>query len=176
MPLVFSQRPECLSAGQVKPAESLVSEVPANLPEGAVNLIDPRFDQDSCGVGFVASALAKRSHRILEDALTALSRLEHRGAVAADGASSDGVGLMTNVPRALLLKAAGIELAEDATLGVGMVFTPQEETRAEAIIESARDPSACAASPDWLDMRGNKVRPNAVGMAALLWTSPIGTA
>src|SRR5215469_7235891 len=137
MPLVFSQRPECLSAGEVKPAESLVSNVPSGLPEGAANLIDPRFDQDSCGVGFVASALAKANHRILADALTALSRLEHRGAVAADGASSDGVGLMTNVPRALLLKSAGVELADDATLGVGMVFTPQEETRAEAVIESA---------------------------------------
>ena len=108
MPLVFSQRPECLSAGEVKPAEALVNEVPTSLPEGPVNLIDPRFDQDSCGVGFVASALAKASHRILEDALTALARLEHRGAVAADGASSDGVGLMTNVPRALLLKARAL--------------------------------------------------------------------
>ena len=137
MPLVFPQRPECLSAGEVKPAESLVSNVPSSQPDGPVNLIDPRFDQDSCGVGFVASALAKANHRILEDALTALSRLEHRGAVAADGASSDGVGLMTNVPRALLLKATGIDLPDDATLGVGMVFTPQEETRAEAIIERA---------------------------------------
>jgi glutamate synthase (NADPH/NADH) large chain len=88
-------------------------------------------------VGFVCSALAKASHGILQDAMTALARLEHRGAVAADGASSDGVGLMTNVPRALLLKGTGIELADDATLGVGMVFLPQEETRVEAVIESA---------------------------------------
>ncbi|HTV08964.1 MAG TPA: glutamate synthase-related protein [Candidatus Aquilonibacter sp.] len=101
------------------------------------DLIDPRFDQDSCGVGFVCSALAKASHGILEDAMTALARLEHRGAVAADGASSDGVGLMTNVPRALLLKATGCELPESELLGVGMVFLPQEETRAEAVIESA---------------------------------------
>src|SRR5215467_1875658 len=136
MPLVFSQRPECLSAGEVKPAESLVSNVPSGLPEGAANLIDPRFDQDSCGVGFVASALAKANHRILQDALTALSRLGHRGAVAADGASSDGVGRMTNVPRALLLKATGIELPDDAMLCVGMIFTTAEKTRAEAVIES----------------------------------------
>jgi glutamate synthase (ferredoxin) len=127
MPLLFSQRSKCLTAGEAKAAAA----------EGPMNLIDPRFDQDSCGVGFVASALAKPTHKILEDALTALSRLEHRGAVAADGASSDGVGLMTNVPRALLLKGTGIELADDATLGVGMVFTPQEETRAEAVMESA---------------------------------------
>src|SRR5579875_3173718 len=122
MPLVFSQRPKCLSAGESLPADSSSS---------TPNLLDPRFDQDSCGVGFVASALARPSRRILDDALTALSRLEHRGAVAADGASSDGVGLMTNVPRALLLRSAGVELADDATLGVGMIFLPQEETRAE---------------------------------------------
>src|SRR5579875_2953650 len=116
MPLVFSQRPQCMSVGDSQPFES------------PVNLIDSRFDQDSCGVGFVASALAKSSHKILDDALTALARLEHRGAVAADGASSDGVGLMTNVPRALLLRSVGIDLADDATLGVGMIFLPQEET------------------------------------------------
>ena len=100
------------------------------------SLIDPRFDHDSCGVGFVASALGKANHKILQDALTALARLEHRGAVAADGASSDGIGLMTAVPRNLLLAAAGIELRSDEVLGVGMVFWPQEETRAEAVLES----------------------------------------
>ena len=107
MSLVFPQRPECLSAGEVKPAESLVNEVPGNLPESAVNLIDPRFDHDSCGVGFVCSALAKASHGILDDALTALARLEHRGAVAADGASSDGVGLMTNLPHRPMIRSPG---------------------------------------------------------------------
>ena len=96
------------------------------------SLIDSRFDHDSCGVGFVASALGKSNHKILEDALTALARLEHRGAVAADGASSDGIGLMTAVPRALLLKATGVTLADDALLGVGMLFLPKDETRAEA--------------------------------------------
>ncbi len=109
----------------------------ADVLGNTANLIDPRFDQDSCGVGFVASALAKPSRRILDDALTALARLEHRGAVAADGASSDGVGLMTNVPRALLLESTGIALADGALLGVGMIFLPHEETRAEAILESS---------------------------------------
>ena len=137
MPLVFSERPKCLLVGEVLPADGVTTEPWNNLADGPLNLIDPRFDQDSCGVGFVCSALAKASHGILQDAMTALSRLEHRGAVAADGASSDGVGLMTNVPRALLLKATGVELPENELLGVGMVFTPSEETRAEAVVESA---------------------------------------
>ena len=88
------------------------------------NLVDERFEHDSCGVGFVASLSGEPSHLILQHALTALARLAHRGATAADGKSSDGVGLMTAVPRAMLLKAAGVEVAADATLGVGACFWP----------------------------------------------------
>ncbi len=99
------------------------------------SLIDGRFDHDSCGVGFVASIDAVSSHTILAQALTALRRLEHRGAVAADGKSSDGVGIMTAVPRAFLLKAAGLELKANQSLGVGMLFLPAEETRAETALE-----------------------------------------
>src|ERR1700694_2299422 len=68
------------------------------------SLIDPRFDSDSCGVGFVAQLSAVPSHEILGKALTALARLAHRGAVAADGKSSDGVGVTTAIPRTWLLK------------------------------------------------------------------------
>ena len=50
----------------------------------ASSLIDARFDHDSCGVGFVASALGKANHKILQDALTALARLAHRGAGAGE--------------------------------------------------------------------------------------------
>src|SRR3569833_2637296 len=77
------------------------------------SLIDERFDHDSCGVGFVASVDAIATHTILEQALTALSRLAHRGAIAADGKSSDGVGILTAVPRELLLKATGVTLPAD---------------------------------------------------------------
>ena len=90
------------------------------------SLIDERFDHDSCGVGFVASVEAAETHTILEQALTALARLAHRGAVAADGKSSDGVGIMTAVPRALLLEATGLTLAEKKTLFVVMIFLPAE--------------------------------------------------
>src|ERR1700712_5296449 len=76
----------------------------------SVSLIDSRFDHDSCGVGFVASSKSDASHQILFQALTPLSRLAHRGATAADGKSSDGVGVMTDVPRDLLLRETGIEI------------------------------------------------------------------
>src|SRR5882672_2653877 len=84
-------------------------------------LIDPRFDCDSCGVGFVAQLSAQPSYQILLHALTALGRLEHRGAVAADGKSSDGVGVTTRIPREWLLAQAGVKLSTRLPLGVAAV-------------------------------------------------------
>src|SRR5215472_679865 len=90
------------------------------------SLIDERFDHDSCGVGFVASKDAAVSHGILKQALTALGRLAHRGATAADGKTSDGVGILTSIPRGFFIREAN--LAIDAELlGVGMLFIPKEE-------------------------------------------------
>jgi glutamate synthase (ferredoxin) len=99
------------------------------------SLVDERFDHDSCGVGFVASVDASSSHSILQQALTALSRLAHRGATAADGKSSDGVGVMTAIPRSLLVQAADLSIGDMQLLGVGMLLIPVEETRAEEVLE-----------------------------------------
>ena len=127
------------------------------------NLVNPMFDHDSCGVGFVASVAGGPTHKIVQQGLIALSRLAHRGATAADGKSSDGVGLMTAVPRELLLKAAGIELAADQLLGVGMVFLPKDETRLEEFLER------CLASHDLeiLAWRDVPVSTDALGAIAL---------
>ena len=141
-----------------------VAAGPASTESGArASLIDSRFDHDSCGVGFVASVLGKSTHLILQQALTALSRLEHRGAVAADGASSDGIGLMTAIPRDLLLSATGVNLAADEKLGIGMVFWPQGETRAEAVLEQ------CLASQELrsLGWRDVPIRTEILGEIAL---------
>ncbi len=113
-----------------------LSAVGLSQVKAPASLIDSRFDHDSCGVGFVASALGKSNHQILQHALTALSRLEHRGAVAADGASSDGIGLMTAVPRALLLADTGVDLNPEEQLGVGMVFCSM----------ARREPKVCSSS------------------------------
>ena len=66
----------------------------SNALQSPYSLLDSRFDRDACGVGFVASIDSAASHEILSQALTALARLAHRGATAADGKSSDGVGVI----------------------------------------------------------------------------------
>ena len=111
----------------------------------AATLLDPRFEHESCGVGIVATLTNKASHEILKQSLTALARLAHRGAIAADGRSSDGVGVMTGIPREFLLSAAGVELIDAKPLAVGVVFLPQQPEEAK---------QACSQLEDCLEQQG----------------------
>jgi glutamate synthase domain-containing protein 2/glutamate synthase domain-containing protein 1/glutamate synthase domain-containing protein 3 len=111
----------------------------SNTPERSLtpNLLDSRFDHDSCGVGFVATLRNQPTHEILTQALTALARLAHRGAIAADGKSSDGVGIMTAIPREFLLASTGLSLQADKRLGVGVVFFPGDSAPGQQALEQA---------------------------------------
>src|ERR1700685_417716 len=117
-----------LSTGGSRPRPG----IPGERAHRGGSLIDERFDHESCGVGFVATLDNQPSHDILTKALTALARLAHRGAVAADGKSSDGIGIHTAIPRALLLESAGFALRAEQPLAVGMVFLPAEVSAAAA--------------------------------------------
>ena len=80
--------------------------------------------KDNCGFGLLASIDNVPSHRNLEDAVTSLSRMMHRGAVAADGKTGDGSGLLLSLPKSFFNKEAaaeGIELPE--VYAVAMVFS-----------------------------------------------------
>ncbi len=57
-------------------------------------LYDARFEHDACGVGFVADAGGGAHDQVLPLALKGLGALGHRGAFGADGASSDGAGIL----------------------------------------------------------------------------------
>jgi glutamate synthase (NADPH/NADH) large chain len=125
-------------------------------------LLDPRFDSDSCGVGFVVQLSAEPSHAILSHALTALARLEHRGAVAADGKSSDGVGVTTAIPRTWLLAQTGLTLDAEKPLGVGVVFLPADDATQRTEIGSA----LAAQNLEVLVWRPVPVRPEVLGEIA----------
>ncbi len=86
-----NERDDELSRSTPAPLNGPVA-APISWGGGAASLLDPRFEHDSCGVGFVATTTGEATHDILEKAITALARLAHRGAVASDGLSSDGVG------------------------------------------------------------------------------------
>src|SRR6516164_3824628 len=128
-------------------------------------LLEPRFDHDSCGVGFVATLRSNPSHEILRLALTALGRLAHRGAIAADGKSSDGVGVQTAVPREYLLNQSKFCLRPSQPLAVGMLFFPQDEEQAQ---RDAQRFKACiyAQGFEWLGWRDVPIAREVLGQIA----------
>jgi glutamate synthase (NADPH/NADH) large chain len=69
-------------------------------------LYRPEFEQDSCGFGLMAQMDDKPSHWLVQTAIDSLARLTHRGAVAADGKSGDGCGLLFKKPDAFLRAVA----------------------------------------------------------------------
>ena len=73
------------------------------------NLLDPALHRDSCGFGLIANLDDLPSHWVVETAIEALARLTHRGAVAADGKTGDGCGLLLKFPESFL-RTVGEEL------------------------------------------------------------------
>src|SRR5271155_6275480 len=90
-------------------------------------LFDPAQEKDSCGVGFIADIKGRKSHKIVEDALTILVNLEHRGAVGADPRSGDGAGILVQTPHKFFAKKAaelGFTLPAPGHYAVGALFLP----------------------------------------------------
>ncbi|RUM55620.1 MAG: glutamate synthase large subunit, partial [Nautilia sp.] len=83
--------------------------------------------KDNCGFGLLASIDGKPSHKNVEDSITALERMMHRGAIAADGKSGDGSGLLFGMPTKFMKKVAhenGVDLPE--IFGIGVIFTKDD--------------------------------------------------
>ncbi|WP_045441848.1 glutamate synthase large subunit [Picosynechococcus sp. NKBG042902] len=98
-------------------------------------------ERDACGVGFLAYKDGRKTHKLIEQTLTALGCMEHRGGCTADRESGDGAGVMTALPHELFaewFQAEGITQPAPETYGVGMVFLPQAEAEcaaAKALVE-----------------------------------------
>ena len=98
------------------------------LPERQ-GLYDPRFEHDSCGVGFVCDIKGRKSHDIVAKGILALEHLMHRGATGSDPKTGDGAGILIQVPHEFLLKECsktGIRLPKAGDYGVGLVFLPAD--------------------------------------------------
>src|SRR6202043_1540008 len=90
---------------------------------GDWGLYRAKYERDSCGFGLIASLDDQASHWVLQTAISSLNRLTHRGAIAADGKTGDGCGLLIKQPTAFLRAAAaesGFALAP--RFAAGLVF------------------------------------------------------
>jgi glutamate synthase (ferredoxin) len=99
-------------------------------------LYDPQYEHDACGVGFIVHMKGKKSHEIVEQALTILVNLDHRGACGCEPNTGDGAGILMQVPHKFLVKVAAAEnitLPEAGQYGVGMMYTsPDPATRQQS--------------------------------------------
>ena len=86
--------------------------------------------KDNCGFGLLANINNIPSHQNVQDAITALERMMHRGAIAADGKSGDGSGLLFSMPKEFMKRVAkekGVELPKQ--FGVGMLFLQNDKQK-----------------------------------------------
>lgn len=113
---------------------------PAQPP--AHGLFDPLLEKDSCGVGFIADIKGRKSHQIVQDAISILCNLEHRGAVGADPRAGDGAGILVQTPHAFFARKArelGFELPPPGQYAVGFMFMPQEPAACQAVMDIIAD-------------------------------------
>jgi len=88
------------------------------------------FEHDACGIGFVASLKGIKSHRIVEDSIKMLIRMDHRGACGCDPNSGDGAGILLQLPHEFFIEETSkldFTLPSLGNYGVGMVFFPKND-------------------------------------------------
>ncbi len=131
-------------------------------PQG---LYDPANERDSCGVAFVADLHGRRSHDVVARGLSALIRLDHRGARGAEPNTGDGAGIMIGIPDALYRSILDIELPPAGSYATGLVFLPTDPeaaARAVKIVEKY----ALVEGADVLGWRDVAVNADGLGASA----------
>jgi len=130
-------------------------------------LYRPEFERDNCGFGLIAHMDGNPSHWVVDTAIKALARLTHRGAIAADGKTGDGCGLLMKKPDTFLreiAQEAGFELGSQYAAGI--VFLNTDATLAD----TARDTLNKNLQAEGLTVAGWRVVPtdtSACGAEAL---------
>jgi glutamate synthase (NADPH) large chain len=92
-------------------------------------LYDARYEHDACGIGFVANIKGNKSHQHIDDALTVLENMEHRGACGCENNSGDGAGIMIQMPHEFFFDECiklGVHLPPFGKYAVGVMFFPRE--------------------------------------------------
>ncbi len=96
----------------------------------AQGLYDPRYEHDSCGVGFIVHLKGHKSHQLVRDGIAALEHLAHRGACGCEVNTGDGAGVLIQVPHEFFLHECahlGVRLPERGHYGVGLFFASRNE-------------------------------------------------
>ena len=85
----------------------------------------------------VVNIRGDKTHELVDNALTVLENMSHRGAEGADGKSGDGAGILVQIPHEFIL-LQGIPVPEKGRYGTGLMFLPKDEVKRKRILESVR--------------------------------------
>ncbi|MDQ1625790.1 MAG: glutamate synthase large chain, partial [Actinomycetota bacterium] len=131
----------------------------------AQGLYDGLSERDACGVAFVATLSGQPTHQIVDQALTALRNLDHRGASGSEPDSGDGAGILVQVPDAFLRATTPFELPPRGAYAVGCAFLPDEDV-ADAEARTAVETLATEEGLRVLGWRDVPVSPALLGTTA----------
>jgi glutamate synthase (ferredoxin) len=103
----------------------------------AKGLYDPRHEHDSCGVGFIVHLKGQKSHQLVQDGITALEHLNHRGACGCEVNTGDGAGVLIQIPHEFFMHecaSLSIRLPARGSYGAGLFFASRDDrARAQAM-------------------------------------------
>ncbi|HMO06409.1 MAG TPA: glutamate synthase large subunit [Paracoccaceae bacterium] len=91
-------------------------------------------EHSSCGVGLVVAINGKPSRKVVENGISALRAVWHRGAVDADGKTGDGAGIHVQIPVKFfydVIRRTGHEPDMGKLVAVGQVFLPRTDFGAQ---------------------------------------------
>ncbi|KRM36625.1 glutamate synthase large subunit [Agrilactobacillus composti DSM 18527 = JCM 14202] len=93
-------------------------------------------------MGFITQINGKKSHWLLEQALTMLQRMNHRGGTGSEPDTGDGAGVLLQISDPFFQKEAqnnGFKLPAAGYYAVGQFFVPQKQSEKEAVLRSVTE-------------------------------------
>lgn len=124
---VHNEQTACFNGLCAQEGEQRLNAQNENYQKG---LYRSEFEHDACGIGALAHLKGKRTHQMVDDALSVLVNLEHRGGKGLEHNTGDGAGILFQVPHHFFRKEAqkyGHILPDEGDYGVAMLFFPQDD-------------------------------------------------
>jgi len=99
------------------------------MKENEINMVPKHLEYDACGIGFVAHLKGNKTHKVVDDAITMLENMQHRGGTGYEPNTGDGAGILLQVPHEFCAeecKRLGLTLPDFGGYGTGLIFFPQD--------------------------------------------------
>ena len=130
-------------------------------------LYDASQERDNCGFGLIAHIEGEPSHKVVRTAIHALARMQHRGAILADGKTGDGCGLLLQKPDRfyrMVAEERGWRLAKNYAVGMMFLSKNEDDARASRRIVEEELQNETLSVVGWRDVPTN---PDVLGEIAL---------